>query len=75
MAGVVDAVKPSLPAAPQLTAPKAPEPKSSLPGPKDADKVPLQANAAVQEVQKGADQAIEASPGLSGKLTLTRSMQ
>ena len=61
LAGIVDAVQPSLPPAPQLTAPQASEPKSSLPG--QGGEVPAQANAAVQEVQKGADQAVEAAPG------------
>lgn len=63
IAGIVDAVQPSLPAAPQLTGPKASEPTSSLPNPKGTGQVPAQANAAVQEVQKGADSAVEAAPG------------
>ena len=66
-AGIVEAVQPSLPATPQLTGNQAREPKSS-PAAQQATSVPRQANAAVQEVQKGADQAVEAAPGQVLKL-------
>ena len=71
-AGIVEAVQPSLPT-PQLSAPKAPEPSPKNPL-KAATNVPTQANAAVQEVQKGADQAVEASPGHMPLLLLSIAM-
>ena len=67
----MEAVQPSLPSAPQLTAPQASEPKSSLLGQKGSAKVPEQANAAVREVQKGADQAVEVAPGRDLNIALT----
>ena len=61
-AGIVDAVQSKAPEAPQLVSTKA-SPPVSQPKSVAPSTAPAQAKAAIEEVQKGADQTVKVSTG------------